>query len=55
MTASQGRPPGRQTSGRRPVAVNVDAEGRIFVLEATRHRIQVYNKVKDFEDAALNL
>jgi DNA-binding beta-propeller fold protein YncE len=40
---------------RRPVAVNVDAEGRIFVLEAARHRIQVYNKVKEFEDAALNL
>lgn len=40
---------------RRPVAVNVDAAGRIFVLEAARHRFQVYNKVKDFEDAALNL
>src|SRR5437867_2252072 len=40
---------------RRPVAVNVDAAGRIFVLEATRHRLQVYNKVKDFEDASLNL
>jgi len=40
---------------RRPVAVNVDAAGRIFVLEATRHRIQVYNKVKDFEEASLNL
>ena len=31
---------------RRPVAVNVDAAGRIFVLEATRHRLQVYNKVR---------
>ena len=40
---------------RRPMAVNVDAAGRIFVLEATRHRLQVYNKVKDFEDASLNL
>jgi hypothetical protein len=40
---------------RRPVAVNVDAAGRIFVLEATRHRLQVYTKVKDFEDASLNL
>ena len=40
---------------RRPVAVNVDAAGRIFVLEATRHRLQVYNKLKDFEDASLNL
>ena len=36
---------------RRPVAVNVDAAGRIFVLEATRRRLQVYNKVKDFEEA----
>ena len=36
-------------------AVNVDAAGRIFVLEATRHRLQVYTKVKDFEDASLNL
>ena len=26
----------------RPVAINVDAAGRIFVLEATRHRLQVY-------------
>jgi outer membrane protein assembly factor BamB len=40
---------------RRPVAVNVDAAGRIFVLEAARHRLQVYNKLKDFEDASLNL
>ena len=40
---------------RRPVAVNVDVAGRIFVLEATRHRLQVYTKVKDFEDASLNL
>ena len=39
----------------RPVAVNVDAEDRIFVLEATRHRIQVYNKVRDFEEHPLNL
>ena len=40
---------------RRPVAVNVDAEGRIFVLESARHRFQVYKKLKDFEDASLNL
>ena len=39
---------------RRPVAVNVDAEGRIFVLETARHCRQVYDKVKDFEDAPLN-
>jgi hypothetical protein len=40
---------------RRSVAVNVDAEGRIFVLESARHRFQVYKKLKDFEDASLNL
>jgi len=40
---------------RRPIAVNVDAEGRIFVLEATRHRFQVYTKLKEYEEAALNL
>ena len=40
---------------RRPVAVNVDHEGRIFVLEATRHRFQVYTKEKDFEEHPLNL
>jgi DNA-binding beta-propeller fold protein YncE len=39
----------------RPVAVNVDAEDRIFVLESSRSRIQVYDKVKDFEEAPLNL
>ena len=36
-------------------AVNVDAEGRIFILEAARHCLQVYNKVKDFEETLLNL
>jgi DNA-binding beta-propeller fold protein YncE len=40
---------------RRPVAVNVDDQGRIFVLEATRHRFQVYIKEKDFEEHPLNL
>ncbi len=39
----------------RPVAVNVDAEDRVFVLESARGRIQVYNKEKDFEEAPLNL
>jgi len=39
----------------RPVAVNIDAEDRIFVLEPARGRIQVYDKVKDFEEAPLNL
>jgi hypothetical protein len=40
---------------RRPVAVNVDAGGRIVVLEAARHRFQVYATLQEFEDAALNL
>jgi DNA-binding beta-propeller fold protein YncE len=39
----------------RPVAVNVDAEDRVFVLESSRGRIQIYNKEKDFEEAPLNL
>ena len=40
---------------RRPVAVRVDENDRIFVLEASRHRIQVYDKVKDYEEHPLNL
>ena len=40
---------------RRPVAVNIDAEDRIFVLESARHRLQVYNKEKEYEEHALNL
>ena len=40
---------------RRPVAVNVDDQDRIFVLECGRHRIQVYNKEKDYEEHSLNL
>ena len=40
---------------RRPVSVRVDANDRIFVLEANRHRIQVYDKVKDYEEHPLNL
>ena len=40
---------------RRPVAVNVDADDRIFVLESARARLQVYNKEKDYEEHALNL
>jgi DNA-binding beta-propeller fold protein YncE len=39
----------------RPVAVNVDVEDRVFVLESSRGRIQVYDKVHDFEEAPLNL
>ena len=40
---------------RRPVAVKVDANDRIYVLEAARHRMQVYDKVKDYEEHPLNL
>ena len=40
---------------RRPVAVNLDARGRIFVLESARHRLQVYEKEKDTGDVSLNL
>ena len=40
---------------RRPVAVNVDDQDRIFVLESFRHRLQVYNKEKDYEEHSLNL
>lgn len=40
---------------RRPVAVNVDAKNRIVVLESARHRLQIYNKIKDYEEHSLNL
>ena len=40
---------------RRPVAVNVDEQDNIYVLESVRHRFQVYQKEKDYEEAALNL
>ena len=40
---------------RRPVAVKVDADDRLFVLEAARHRIQVYNKEKEYEEHPINL
>jgi outer membrane protein assembly factor BamB len=40
---------------RRPVAVNVDADDRIIVLESLRHRLQIYNKLKDYEEHPLNL
>jgi hypothetical protein len=35
--------------------VNVDHEDRIFVLEAARHRFQVYTKEKSYEEHSLNL
>ena len=40
---------------RRPVAVEVDEQDRIFVLEAARHRMQVYEKVQDYVEHPLNL
>ena len=40
---------------RRPVAVNIDENDQIFVLETARHRLQVYDKVKDYEEHSLNL
>ena len=40
---------------RRPVSVRVDENDRIFVLEANRHRVQVYDKVKEYEEHPLNL
>ncbi len=40
---------------RRPVAVNVDADDRIFVLESARARLQVYDKLKDYEEHSINL
>ena len=40
---------------RRPVAVNIDANDRIIVLESYRHRLQIYNKLKDYEEHPINL
>ena len=40
---------------RRPVAVNVDADDRIIVLESYHHRLQIYNKLKDYEEPSINL
>ncbi len=45
----------REQLFRRPVAVNVDDEGRIMVLETLAARIQIYVKEKDFVDAPFNL
>lgn len=39
----------------RPIAVNLDADDRIYVAEAVRHRIQVYSKERDYAEAAINL
>ena len=39
---------------RRPIAVGIDGNDRIYVLENYRHRIQVYDKVKDYTEHALN-
>ena len=39
----------------RPIAVKVDAQDRLFVAEAVRHRIQIYTKERNYAEAALNL
>jgi tripartite motif-containing protein 71 len=39
----------------RPIAVQVDDDGRIIVLEAQRHRMQIYVKERNFVDAQFNL
>ncbi len=39
----------------RPIAVNLDADNRIFVAEAVRHRIQIYTKERNYAEAAINL
>ena len=40
---------------KRPVAVNVDDQGRIMVLESQKARLQIYVKEKDFASPPLNL
>ncbi|MCH8744094.1 MAG: NHL repeat-containing protein [Chloroflexi bacterium] len=40
---------------RRPVAVNIDSDGNIYIAESVRHRFQIYQKEKDYEEPALNL
>ena len=39
----------------RPVAVAVDAKGRLFVVDSRRGRVQVYVKDPDYEDVRLNV
>ena len=39
----------------RPIAVRLDSEDRLYVAESVRHRIQVYNKERDYAEAAINL
>ena len=40
---------------RRPTAIKVDAQDRIFILESGNHRFQIYNKEKEYEEHALTL
>jgi hypothetical protein len=35
--------------------VKVDENDRLFVLETARHRIQIYNKEKEYEEHPINL
>lgn len=39
---------------RRPISVNIGPNNRIYVLEEYRHRIQVYDKPKDYTEHELN-
>lgn len=39
---------------RRPISVNISHDDRIYVLEEYRHRIQVYDKLKDYTEHDLN-
>lgn len=39
----------------RPVAVEVDARGRLYVVDSRRGRVQVYVKDPDYEDVRLNV
>jgi hypothetical protein len=41
--------------GRPTTALVGDAKDRIVVLESARHRLQIYNKLKDYEEHSLNL
>ena len=39
----------------RPIAVNVDADNNIYIAESVRHRIQIYRKELEYEEASINL
>lgn len=39
----------------RPVGITIDENNRILICETNRCRVQVYDKLKDYSDAAVNL